>query len=350
MSEVRITELCRGGGCGCKMDPRTLAELIGVQPPQHSRLLVGSESRDDACAWLADDGSCLVATADFFTPIVDDPHQFGRIAATNALSDVYAMGARPQLALALVGMPTARLDRSVIARILDGGRDACAAAGVPIAGGHSIDSAEPIYGLAVVGGCRREHLLRNCTARPGDALVIGKPIGVGVLAAAGQQGMLDAVANEQLLAACTQLNEVGAQLAEAGLASALTDVTGFGLIGHLHEMCAGSRLGARVLLSDIPLLPQARQLAAAGLATGASGRNWDAFQDRVEIEGSLEDWQRILLSDPQTSGGLLAACHPDRTGDVLAAFAAAGFAQTAVIGQFISDADARIRVAAGDCP
>ena len=350
MREVRLTELCRGGGCGCKIDARTLSELIGVQPPADSRLLVGSDSRDDACAWLLADGSCLVATTDFFTPVVDDGRAFGMIAATNALSDVYAMGARPLFALALVGMPVARVDRPAIARILAGGREACAAAGVPIAGGHSIDSAEPFYGLAVVGGCRREHLLRNCTAGAGDALVLGKPLGIGVLAAALRKGKLPASGQAAFLATATQLNAVGADLAEGSLASALTDVTGFGLIGHLHEMCAGSRLGARIRFSALPLLPGAREFAAAGLAPGAAGRNWRAGQESLVLEGELAEWQRVLLSDPQTSGGLLVACRPGNCDEVLARFAAAGFANAAVIGQFTDDARAQIRISADGCP
>ena len=349
MREARLTRLSKGGGCGCKMDPQLLSELLSGPPPANSRLLVGNDSRDDACAWLLADGGCLVVSADFFTPIVDDGHDFGVIAATNALSDIYAMGARPQLALALLGMPVEKIGKEQIARIMAGGRAAAAAAGVPIAGGHSIDLPEPIYGLAVVGSCRREHLLRNCTASAGDALVLGKPLGIGVLAAAFQRGRLSDSGYANLLATASQLNAVGAELGESGLASALTDVTGFGLIGHLDEMCAGSRLGVQIDFPALPLLPEARELAAAGEAPGAAGRNWRACRERIQIDGELAAWQRILLSDPQTSGGLLAACRPDNCDQVLARFAAAGFAQAAVIGRFVDDADARIRIDVDGC-
>ena len=345
MAEVKLTRLGSGGGCGCKMDAQLLAGLIGSQPPADSRLLVGSDGRDDACAWQLASGDCLVASADFFTPIVDDPHDFGAIAATNALSDIYAMGARPHFALALVGMPVAEIGTEVIGQILAGGQAAASAAGVPIAGGHSIDSPEPIYGLAVVGGCRREHLLRNCTAKRDDALILAKPLGIGVLAAGLQKGKLSAAGYARLRAVATQLNAVGAELAEQGLVNALTDVTGFGLLGHLDEMCAGSRLGARIDLAALPLLPQARQLAESGVAPGAAGRNWRNCQDRVAIDGKLADWQRILLCDPQTSGGLLAACAPERSGQLLAHLDQAGFQDAAVIGQFTAGGEVPITIA-----
>ena len=340
MSGPRLTSLSHGGGCGCKIAPGVLSELLGAARggPIPEALLVGRETSDDAAVDRLNDTQALVATTDFFMPIVDDPFDFGRIAATNAISDVYAMGGTPILALAIVAMPVATIAREVIADVLRGGEAACAAAGIPIAGGHTIDSLEPIYGLVVLGLVHPDHVKRNATARAGDVLVLGKPLGVGVLAAALKRDALDAEGYARLLATTTQLNTPGRALAAWPDVHALTDVTGFGLLGHLLEMGRGSELAATIDLAKVPLLAGARALADAGFVTGASARNWAAYGAEVLLAEHLTPTDRALLTDPQTSGGLLVACAPERTADVLALFAREAFADAAVIGTLAAPA------------
>jgi selenide,water dikinase len=330
----RLTSLAHGGGCGCKLAPSVLAEILRGMPQSgpFARLMVGTETADDAAVWRLNDDQALVATTDFFMPVVDDPFDFGRIAATNALSDVYAMGARPFLALALVGMPVSRLSAGTIQRILAGGASVCAAAGVPVAGGHSIDSLEPIYGLVALGLVHPDRILRNCTAQPGDVLVLTKGLGVGIFSAAFKQDRLDAQGYGALIDSTTRLNLIGPDLADMAGVHAATDVTGFGLLGHALEMARGSGLRARIDLTAVPLLPGARALAEAGLRTGAGGRNWASYGDRVDL-GPAQPTDLDLLCDPQTSGGLLVACAPGGVDAVMALALAAGFDQTAVIGR-----------------
>lgn len=337
MSEpVFLTRLSHGGGCGCKIAPGVLSEILsrssapGWVPPE---LLVGMETSDDAAVYRLNDQQALIATTDFFTPIVDDPFDFGRIAATNALSDVYAMGGTPILALAIVGMPLDKLPLAVIGQILDGGASVCREAGIPLAGGHSIDVQEPIYGLVALGLVAPAQVKRNASAQPGDVLVLGKPLGVGVLSAALKKGQLDAAGYAEMIAHTTQLNRVGTTLGTLPGVHALTDVTGFGLLGHLLEICRGSGLGATLHGPQLPLIASAVQHAQAGLATGASSRNWASYGAQVQLPADLAPWQKVLLTDPQTSGGLLASCAPDAVDTVLASFHQAGFAQAAVIGQ-----------------
>lgn len=331
---IRLTQFAHGGGCGCKIAPGLLREILarapqGIVPPQ---LLVGSETSDDAAVYRLNDEQALVATTDFFTPIVDDAFDFGRIAAANALSDIYAMGGRPILALAIVGMPIAKLPPEVIGRILEGGASVCREAGIPIAGGHSIDVLEPIYGLVALGLVHPDQVRRNADARAGDALVLGKPLGVGVLSAALKKGLLDADGYAEMLRHTTQLNRVGETLAGIGGVHAMTDVTGFGLAGHLLEICRGSGLSASVRLAELPLIDAARRFAQRGIATGASARNWAAYGSEVAWPQAAPEWQRTLLSDPQTSGGLLVSCDEAAVGAVLGAFRAAGFDRAAEIG------------------
>ena len=335
MSGPRLTSLSHGGGCGCKVAPGVLSELLGAARggPIPEALLVGRETSDDAAVYRLNDTQALVATTDFFMPIVDDPFDFGRIAATNAISDVYAMGGTPILALAIVAMPVATLSREVIAGVLRGGEAACAAAGIPIAGGHTIDSLEPIYGLVVMGLVHPENIKRNATARAGDVLVLGKPLGVGVLAAALKRDALDAEGYACLVATTTQLNTPGRSLAAWPDVHALTDVTGFGLLGHLLEICRGADLVASLDLAAVPLLAGARALADAGFITGASARNWAAYGTDVLLGEHLTPVDRALLTDPQTSGGLLVACAPERVPAVLALFAREGFVDAAVVGR-----------------
>ena len=342
---VRLTAFSHGGGCGCKIAPGVLSEILrGVHglpvPPQ---LLVGIETADDAAVWQLNDEQALIATTDFFMPIVDDPYDFGRIAATNAISDVYAMGGTPIMALALVAMPIEKLPLETIRRVLEGGQSVCAAAGIPIAGGHTIDSVEPIYGLVALGLVHPRLLKRNASARPGDALVLGKPLGVGVMSAALKKDALGADGYAAMLASTTQLNTPGPALARLDGVHALTDVTGFGLLGHLLELCRGARLQAEVRWADVPRLPGVDALAARGFVTGASGRNWAGYGEAVELSPAIDATARALLTDPQTSGGLLVACAPETVPQVLEAFRRDGFAQAAVIGH-MAGGEPRVRV------
>jgi selenide,water dikinase len=337
---IRLTEFSHGGGCGCKIAPGVLQEILAASPlaalpPQ---LMVGTETADDAAVYRLNDTQALVATTDFFTPIVDDPYAFGRIAATNALSDVYAMGGRPILALAVVGMPLDKLPVSVIRRILEGGASVCAEAGVPIAGGHSIDTLEPIYGLAALGLVHPDRVKRNSTARAGDVLVLGKPLGVGILSAALKKGRLSEAGYRAMLATTTQLNTPGEAFAAMDDVHAVTDVTGFGLAGHLLEMLRGSRLAGEVRFEALPVIAEALDWAKQGVATGASERNWTGYGAEVQLPPGAPDWMRKLVSDPQTSGGLLVACAPQAERAVLAEFARQGFAGACTIGRLAAGA------------
>lgn len=297
---------------------------------------MGTESSDDAAVYRLNDSQALVATTDFFMPIVDDPYDFGRIAATNAISDVYAMGGKPLLALALLGMPVGKIPVDAIQRILAGGQSVCDAAGIPIAGGHSIDSPEPIYGLVALGLVHPDHIKRNDRARAGDVLVLGKALGVGIMSAALKKGELKDKAYAQMIETTTQLNTPGLALGEMPQVHAVTDITGFGLIGHLMEVCRGARLKAEILFADIPILSAARHLAEQGYATGASDRNWTSSESCVTLPAQSLAWHRKILTDPQTSGGLLVACAPEAADDVLEIFARDGFKHARVIGRLVA--------------
>jgi selenide,water dikinase len=335
---VRLTSLSHGGGCGCKIAPGVLAEILKGSSgfPVPKELLVGIETADDAAVYRLNDEQALIATTDFFMPIVDDPRDFGRIAATNAISDVYAMGGRPILALALVGMPINVLPLETIGAILKGGESVCAEAGIPIAGGHTIDSVEPIYGLVVLGLVHPDKVKRTAGARVGDALVLGKPLGVGVLSAALKKDALDAAGYARMIDSTTRLNTPGIALADNADVHALTDVTGFGLAGHALELARGAAAGVRIDWSKVPLLDEARELAARGMVTGASGRNWQSYGGDVVLPDGFDAADRALLTDPQTSGGLLVACAPTAVRDVLAVFAAEGFERAAVVGEVVA--------------
>jgi selenide,water dikinase len=312
-------------------------------------LLVGTETSDDAAVWRLNDTQALVATTDFFMPMVDDPYDFGRIAAANALSDVYAMGGTPILALAIVGMPVNRLSTATIARVLEGGAAVCAEAGVPVAGGHSIDSVEPIYGLVALGLAHPDRILTNRTARAGDVLILTKALGVGVLGAAYKQGVLGPDGYAALIASTTQLNRLGGELGgEAGV-HAVTDVTGFGLLGHALEMARGSSLDAVIDPAALAWLPGVEAFAEAGVVTGASGRNWASYGDAVSGAADLAPWRRDLLCDPQTSGGLLIAVAPDRAEAVHALALSRGFAWARAVGR-LEPGVGRVRVASLDAP
>jgi selenide, water dikinase len=337
---IRLTTLAHGGGCGCKLAPSVLRELLAEQPAAapFANLLVGTETGDDAAVWRLDDHTCVVATTDFFMPMVDDPFDFGRIAATNALSDIYAMGGRPIFALAILGMPIERLPTATIREILRGGSAIAAEAGIPIAGGHSIDSPEPIYGLAVIGLMSPTALRRNSEARTGDALILTKPLGVGVYSAAIKNGALPAEAYREMIEVMTRLNVVGADLAQDPGVHAITDVTGFGLLGHALEMARGASKTVNLRLGDLPLLRSAEALAQAGFATGASGRNWASYCDAVSAPPGLAEWRRKLLTDPQTSGGLLVSCDAGAAEAICDRIRAAGNPEARVIGNIAAGA------------
>jgi selenide,water dikinase len=332
---LRLTSFSHGGGCGCKIAPGVLSEILRSTAalPVPKELLVGIETSDDAAVYQLNDEQALIATTDFFMPIVDDPFDFGRIAATNAISDIYAMGGRPIMALALVAMPVNQLPLEVIGRVMDGGQSVCRAAGIPIAGGHTIDSVEPIYGLVVMGLAHPKKIRRNRDARAGDVLVLGKPLGVGVMSAALKKEKLDEAGYACLIDTTTRLNTPGIALAELDDVHAITDVTGFGIAGHTLELARGAGLRAVLEWPRIPLLPNVMSLAEQGYITGASRRNWDGYGCEVTLEGGLPDLAQPLLTDPQTSGGLLVSCAPHAVDEVLATFRAQGFAEAAVVGR-----------------
>jgi selenide,water dikinase len=338
--EVRLTQFSHGGGCGCKIAPGVLEQILAKTAPGliPKELLVGIETSDDAAVYQLNECQAIVATTDFFMPIVDDPFDFGAIAATNAISDVYAMGGQPLFALALVGMPVNQIPLEVIRKILEGGESVCARAGIPIAGGHTIDSVEPIYGLVAIGLVDPRNLKRNAGAVPGDKLILGKPLGVGVYSAALKKGRLDAAGYAAMIASTTQLNTPGTKLGTMPEVHALTDVTGFGLLGHALEIAKGSGVTARLRWSAIPLLEHAAAFAREGILTGASGRNWTGYGSRVKLGGAIGEVEKGLLTDPQTSGGLLVACSPGACDAVLELFRTEGFGQAAIVGDVIAGA------------
>jgi selenide,water dikinase len=344
---IKLTSFSHGGGCGCKIAPGVLSEILkntnGFPVPKE--LMVGIETADDAAVYKLNDEQALIATTDFFMPIVDDPFDFGRIAATNAISDVYAMGGTPIMALALVGMPVNKLPLDVIGKIIKGGESICNEAGIPIAGGHTIDSVEPIYGLVVLGLVHPSKVKRNADAKAGDVLVLGKPLGVGVLSAALKKGVLGEDGYKAMIENTTKLNKPGKALSELPGVHALTDVTGFGLLGHLLELARGAKLTAKLNMPQIPLLPGVEKLAHDGFFTGASGRNWDAYGKDVLLSPNVTQPQHTLLTDPQTSGGLLVSCDPSSVDEVLALFRSNGFEHAAVIGE-MAEGEARVQVAA----
>jgi selenide,water dikinase len=332
---VRLSSMAHGGGCGCKLSPAVLATLLSNTSGAQSfkQLLVGTETGDDAAVWQLDAHTCLIATTDFFTPVVDDPRDFGRIAATNAISDIYAMGGRPIFALAILGMPLGKLAPERVREILDGGREVCQTAGIPVVGGHSIDTPEPIYGLAVNGICAPSEVRRNCDARAGDLIILTKPVGVGIYSAAFKKEALSPADYADMVATMTMLNRIGAELARDSNVHAMTDVTGFGVLGHALGMARGSGLRFVLRSESVPLLPRAMQLTQQGFVTGASGRNWESYGAAVALPPDCPLWLRQMLTDPQTSGGLLVACAPERADALLRTIRDAGYAAASVIGE-----------------
>jgi selenide, water dikinase len=343
--EIKLTSLAHGGGCGCKLAPSVLQQLLTDRPAAmpFAQLLVGTETADDAAVWQIDENTCIIATTDFFMPMVDDPFDFGRIAATNAISDVYAMGGRPIMALAILGMPIDKLPTAAVREILKGGAAVCSEAGIPVAGGHSIDCPEPVYGLAVIGTCRPEHVRRNAGVQAGDALILTKPVGVGIYSAAIKKGALSPQRYGEMIGTTTLLNRIGAELAQDADVHAITDVTGFGVLGHALEMARGSKLGVEIRAADVPLLSGAAALAQEGFVTGASHRNWSSYGAEIALPAGLPDWQRHLLTDPQTSGGLLIACAPERADAIAGSIGESGYPAARTIGRAMRGAP-RVRI------
>ena len=347
---IRLSHLSHGGGCGCKLAPSVLQQLLSSHPTvsPYKQLLVGVETGDDAAVWELDpgnaSGTCIIATTDFFMPMVDDARDFGRIAATNAISDVYAMGGTPIFALAILGMPVDKIPPEMVRHILEGGQSVCETAGIPIAGGHSIDSPEPIYGLAVIGTAMKNDIRRNADAKAGDKLILTKALGVGIYSAAFKKSALSRAAYDEFIATTTLLNRVGARLAKDSGVHAMTDVTGFGLLGHALEMARGSGKTVKVSAGALPFLNDAASLAQQGFVTGASGRNWKSYDASVVLPAEMPDWQRQLLCDPQTSGGLLVSCAADRADSLLEIIQAAGYPAARIIGE-IADGEPKVVVA-----
>ncbi len=344
--EPRLTSLSHGGGCGCKIAPGVLSEILKSVPqlPFPKELLIGIETSDDAAVYQINESQAIVATTDFFMPIVDDPFDFGKIAATNAISDIYAMGGTPIFALALVGMPIKVLSNATIARILEGGAEACRAAGIPIAGGHTIDSVEPIYGLVAIGIVDPKLVKSNAAAQADDVLILGKPLGVGILSAALKKDLLDDAGYQEMIANTTKLNSAGPDLAKMAGVHALTDVTGFGLAGHTLELARASKLTAQINWQQVPLLSHVQGLADQGIITGASDRNWQSYGSQVHLPKQFSPAQQALLTDPQTSGGLLVSCSADAVSAVIKIFKKHGFASACVIGKMTSKQNQSLEV------
>ena len=323
MDSIKLTQYSHGAGCGCKISPQTLSTILHSELAKgnHPHLLVGNDSRDDAAVYDLGDGTAIISTTDFFMPIVDDPFSFGRIAAANAISDVYAMGGEPLLAIAILGWPLDKLPPEVAQQVLEGGRSMCAEAGISLAGGHSIDSPEPIFGLAVTGRVHIKDIKRNDTAEEGCQLFITKPLGVGILSTAQKQGKLKEEHADFAPNAMMQLNKIGSKLSKIAGIKAMTDVTGFGLLGHLVEMCEGSNLSAEIWLDKIPLLPKVHEYLDQQCIPGGTYRNWDSYGDKVQLRS---DDDKFILCDPQTSGGLMIAVAPSAVEEIKSLLAKEG--------------------------
>lgn len=348
MSDIRLTQFSHGGGCGCKIAPSVLSSILqsNVQAPEYKNLLVGNASNDDAAAYDLGNGTALISTTDFFMPIVDDAFAFGKIASANSISDVYAMGGQPIMAIAILGWPIEKIPASVAQQVLEGARSICLEAGIPLAGGHSIDSPEPIFGLAVTGLVDIANLKRNNTAQENDLLFITKPIGVGIMATAQKREKLSAEHLQLLMKQLSTLNKAGEALGKIVGVHAMTDVTGFGLIGHLTEMAEGSGLSAEIKYADLPILEAALEYQKQKIGPGATARNWKSYSDKISIASEIDETEALqLLPDPQTNGGLLIAVAPESVQEVIAVFESFGLAAYAKpIGQMKKQSDKIVRV------
>ncbi|MCD6012986.1 MAG: selenide, water dikinase [Flavipsychrobacter sp.] len=327
---IKLTGFAHGGGCGCKIAPAVLQEILKTNTPQlvNDKLLVGNSTNDDAAAYDLGNGTALISTNDFFTPIVDDPYDFGRVAAANSISDVYAMGGKPIVAIAILGWPVEKLPVAAAQQVLEGARAVCNEAGLPLAGGHSIDTPEPVFGLAVNGLCDIKNLKRNNTAKEGDALFLTKPIGVGVLAAAQKRGALSEDHLKILVAQLIQLNRIGEELGKIQGVTAMTDVTGFGLAGHLIEMAEGSGLSAELFYQQIQITEGVKEYLAQRITPDATFRNWNGYSSKIHFDTGVDVMEAFsLLPDPQTNGGLLVAVNAAAQNDVVSLFERNGLAQ-----------------------
>lgn len=345
-NEIRLTQFAKGAGCGCKIAPAVLEQILAsthVHLPQ-GNILVGNAHNDDAAVYDLGNGQALVITADFFMPIVDDAFIFGKVAAANAISDVYAMGARPITAIALLGWPIDKLSAELASRVMDGARATCAEAGIVISGGHTVDAAEPFFGLSVNGLAPIGHIKRNSTAQAGDIILLSKPIGVGILATAQKRGVLLAEHEKEFLAQLTTLNKLGEVLGKQETVTAMTDVTGFGLLGHLIEMCQGADLSAEITYHHIPKLASALGYLKQGIIPDAAYRNWNAYANQVSIASSLDPMESFgMLTDPQTNGGLLVAVRPESVNEVME-LAKQSTVELTEIGRFIPQSEHRVNV------
>ncbi|MFY7693595.1 MAG: selenide, water dikinase SelD [Sediminibacterium sp.] len=345
--DIKLTQHSKGGGCGCKIAPSVLSEILAAHnvgaKNNIPQLLVGNDSRDDAAVYQIDEKNAIISTTDFFMPIVDDAFAFGQIAAANAISDVYAMGGKPIFALAVLGWPLATLPASVAAQVMEGARKTCAEAGIVIAGGHSIDSQDPIFGLVVNGMVAIENLKRNDTAKEGDVLILTKPLGVGILATSQKRGLLTETHLEKLVKQLTTINKAGEALGKLSAVHAMTDVTGFGLAGHLTEMMQGSNLTAEISYSKLPIIPEVREYIAQKAIPGATARNWNATQAGIELAPEIDEKEAsLLLPDPQTNGGLLIAVAPEAVKEVQAILENLGIQYREPIGVCTAAKDKRI--------
>lgn len=323
---IKLTRFSHGSGCGCKISPQVLEKILsGHRTEPNARLWVGNAENDDAAVFSWDENSGLVSTVDFFTPIVDDAFVFGQAAAANALSDVYAMGGKPLFALAILGWPVEKLPPELASQVLDGARNICSQAGVSLAGGHSIDSQEPMFGLVVNGIVEKDHLKRNNGAKPGDILFLTKPLGTGILAAAAKREKLDEKGLMALNQSLVQLNSSGEKLGKMPWVHAMTDVTGFGIMGHLTEMAEASQVSAEISFAALPIIPETKPFLSQQIMPDASFRNWNAFSQKVHIDDNVDPMASFqILPDPQTNGGLLLAIDPEKEMDLQALFLAAG--------------------------
>lgn len=349
MEEVKLSAYTKGSGCGCKIAPAVLEQVLGTAAqPTDPRLLVGNSTKDDAAAYDMGNGQVLISSTDFFTPIVDDAYDFGRISAANALSDVYAMGGRPSLALAILGWPVEQLGVALAGQVMAGARAMCAEAGIPLAGGHSIDISEPIFGLAVTGMVDKACLKQNSTAQTGDLLYLTKPIGVGILAAAQKRGAISPQDEATMIDSLSRLNNIGYELGKLSGITAMTDVTGFGLAGHLIEMAEGAGLSAILQYSSIPILTAASSYIAQNINPDATFRNWNGYSSKIKFGPGVDVMQAFkLLPDPQTNGGLLLAVRPQAAPELAEVLQANGYdAYTQPIGRLVEQTEHRVLVEA----
>jgi selenide,water dikinase len=344
---IRLTQYARGAGCGCKIAPAVLQEILQSKNDFKSdHLIIGNNSNDDAAVYDTGDGNAIISTTDFFMPIVDDAYDYGRIASANAISDIYAMGGKPLMAVAILGWPTEKLPTSLAQKVMEGASNICSLAGIPLAGGHSIDTVEPMFGLAVTGTIKKEHIKKNNTAQEGDFLFITKSIGVGILSTAQKRGLIHSDHEIQMLKQMTTLNNVGIELGKLPFVSALTDVTGFGLLGHSIEMAEGANLSLELYYSKIPVIAGAKEYLAQRIVPDATYRNWNSYSTKTSFEKGVNVMEAFnLLPDPQTNGGLLFSVNEGAIGEIIDVLQEKGFQDfIQPIGRFIKKSDKTIEV------